>query len=298
MKFIKIFSFLFVLFIFSKTTAQEFKLGKVSVAELEQKTHPKDSSAAASVLYKKGTATIEYNEQEGFVLITHVEARIKIYKKEGYDWANQSVIYYNVSNDSREKVDFSDVCTFNLVNGKIEKTKLKSDGIFNEVVNKYRARKKITMPNVKEGSILEYSYTIRTSNIGMMREWAFQTSIPVNYSEYKTQVPEYYTYNVYRRGTIKINETSFGVDYGITFDSKFRIENELKFSSKNISYPNTNLSNSVTTYSQFSNTAGFSYLKSEKTHFNVKLEPYVASENNLKVSDIDLLGELNVDFIL
>jgi hypothetical protein len=98
--------------------------------------------------------------------------------------------------------------------------------------------------------------------------------------------------------SIKINETSFGVDYGKTFDSKFRIENELKFNSKNISYSNANLSNSVTTYSQLSNTVDFSYLKSEKTHFNFKLEPYAASENNLKVSDIDLLGELNVDFIL
>lgn len=114
----------------------------------------------------------------------------------------------------------------------------------------------------------------------------------------QNKVSAYFAINSQPTESIKINETSFGVDYGKTFDSKFRIENELKFSSKNISYPNTNLSNSVTTYSQFSNTAGFSYLKSEKTHFNVKLEPYVASENNLKVSDIDLLGELNVDFIL
>lgn len=98
--------------------------------------------------------------------------------------------------------------------------------------------------------------------------------------------------------SIKINETSFGMDYGKTFDSKFRIENELKFNSKSISYPNSNLSNSVTSYSELSNTVGFGYLKSDKTHFNFKLEPYVASENNLKVSDIDLLGELNVDFIL
>ncbi|MBZ4044683.1 DUF3857 domain-containing protein [Flavobacterium hibisci] len=207
MKSIKFFSFLVVLFILSKTTAQEFKLGKVSIAELEQKMHPKDSSAAAAILYKKGTATIEYNQQDGFVLITHVEARIKIYKKEGYDWANQSVLYYNASNDSREKVDFSDVCTFNLVNGKIEKTKLKSDGVFNEEVNKYRARKKIAMPNVKEGSVLEYSYTIRTSNITMMRDWAFQTNIPVNYSEYVTYIPEYYIFNVRQKGYVfpKVN---------------------------------------------------------------------------------------------
>ena len=192
---------LFFYFSFFNLTAQEFKLGKVSVAELEQKVHPKDTSAVAAILYKKGKSSIEYNN-DGFVLITQVDVRIKIYKKEGYDWANQSVTYYIGDNDSREKVDFSDVNTFNLVNGKIEKTKLKSDGVFNEEVNKYRSRKKITMPNVKEGSVLEYSYTVRTPSIGMMRDWAFQTSIPVNYSEFKTYIPEYYTFNVRQKGYV------------------------------------------------------------------------------------------------
>lgn len=98
--------------------------------------------------------------------------------------------------------------------------------------------------------------------------------------------------------SIKINETSFGVDYSKTFDSKYRIENELKFNSKNISYPNNNVSNSVTTYSELSNKFGFMYFKSDKMHFHFELEPYIASENNLKVSDVDLLGKLDVDFIL
>lgn len=202
MKFIKLFSIISLLFLISKTTAQEFKLGKVSIAELEEKLHPKDTSAVAAILYKKGISKIEYNDSEGFVLVTKVDTRIKIYKKEGDEWANQSVGYYIGSNDSKEKVDFSDVNTYNLVNGKIEKTKLKSDGIFDDQVNKYRARKKITLPNVKEGSVLEYSYTIKTSNEGMIREWDFQTSIPVNYSEYITYLPEYYTFNVRQKGYI------------------------------------------------------------------------------------------------
>nr|WP_294929762.1 DUF3857 domain-containing protein [uncultured Flavobacterium sp.] len=224
MKFIKFFRFLCVLFIFSKTTAQEFKLGKVSIAELEQKMHPKDSAAAAAILYKKGTSTIEYNQSEGFVLVTQVDARIKIYKKEGYDWANQNVIYYVGSNESREKVDFSDVNTFNLVDGKIEKTKLKSDGVFNEEVNKYRSRKKITMPNVKEGSVLEYSYTVRTPNIGMIREWAFQTSIPVNHSEYTTYIPEYFTFNIRQKGYVFPKVTAKKNNQSIMFNSKERSE--------------------------------------------------------------------------
>ena len=213
---------LFFFFSFFNLTAQEFKLGKVSVAELEQKVHPKDTSAAAAILFKKGKSSIEYNDTDGFVLTTKVDTRIKIYKKEGYDWANQSTVYYIGDNNSREKVDFSDVNTFNLVNGKIEKTKLKSDGIFNEEVNKFRGRKKITLPNVKEGSVLEYSYTVRTSNIGMIREWAFQTSIPVNYSEYVTYVPEYYTFNVRQKGYIFPKVTTVKNNKSLLINSKER----------------------------------------------------------------------------
>lgn len=212
---------LFFFFSFFNLTAQEFKLGKVSVAELEQKVHPKDTSAVAAILYKKGKSSIEYNN-DGFDLITQVDVRIKIYKKEGYDWANQSVTYYIGDNNSREKVEFSDVNTFNLVNGKIEKTKLKSDGVFNEEVNKYRSRKKISMPNVKEGSVLEYSYTVRTSNIGMMRDWAFQTSIPVNYSEFKTYIPEYYTFNVRQKGYVFPKATTEKRSKSIVFTNKER----------------------------------------------------------------------------
>ena len=237
-----------MLFIFSKTTAQEFKLGKVSVAELEQKIHPKDSSAAAAILYKKGTSTIEYNQNDGFILVTEVATRIKIYKKEGYNWANQSVIYYVGNNESREKVDFSDVCTFNLVNGKVEKTKLKSDGIFNEELNKYRSRKKITMPNIKEGSVLEYSYTVRTPNIGMMREWAFQTSIPVNYSEYTTYTPEYYVFNVRQKGYIFPKVTSEKRSKTIAFTNKQRSGGGWSASQTNYSTNNVDYLETRTTY--------------------------------------------------
>ncbi|WP_281231731.1 DUF3857 domain-containing protein [Flavobacterium gelatinilyticum] len=214
---------LFVLFLLlsaSKMTAQEFKLGKVSIAELQEKVHPKDSSAPAAVLYKRGKARIEYDQTDGFVTITEVETRIKIYKKEGYDWANNAVWYY-YSTNFKEKVSFSDAVTYNLAGGKIETTKLKSDGIFDEVVNKYRSQKKITMPNVKEGSIIEFRYSVRTPDASI-REWDFQTSIPVNYSEFVTFIPEYYTFSPRQKGYVFPKVVSEKNNKSITFNSKER----------------------------------------------------------------------------
>jgi hypothetical protein len=212
---------LFFIFFFSNVNAQEFKLGKVSLGELQEKKHPKDSSAVAAILFKKGDVRFEYDQNEGFVTITTVKTRIKIYKKEGYDWANQEVRYY-IDSDAKESVSFDDAITYNLVNGKIEKTKLKSDGEFTVKVNKYWNRKKITMPNVKEGSVLEYEYEIRSPRYGSLSDWFFQTSIPVNYSEYNTYIPEYFKYNQNLSGAFSPKITVEKKSNSITLTSKER----------------------------------------------------------------------------
>ncbi len=186
---------------FFQIKAQDFKLGKVTVAELQEKQHPSDTSAVAAILFKTGEVKFEYSQERGFVMVTDVKVRLKIYKKEGYDWATQKINYYKV-NSSPEKVSFTDAVTYNLVDGKIEKTKLKSDGQFDETINKYWGQKKITMPNVKIGSVIEYRYVIDSPRIGEFKDWNFQTSIPVNYSEFETNVPEYFVYKANQKGYI------------------------------------------------------------------------------------------------
>lgn len=210
-----------LLFSVFKLSAQEFKLGKVSVAELQEKMYPSDTSATAAILYKKGVARVEYNENDGFVLITDVETRIKIYKKEGYDYANQS-IGYSISGGLKENVQIQDAVTFNLVDGKIEKTKLKSDGEFDEAVNKYYGRKKITMPNVKEGSIIEFRYKVRSPYVSWMRDWKFQYDIPVKHSELTTYFPEYYVFNVMQKGFANLKVTTDKKAASIMFTNKER----------------------------------------------------------------------------
>lgn len=97
---------------------------------------------------------------------------------------------------------------------------------------------------------------------------------------------------------IKVNEVYLGVDYSKTFGTKLKFENELNYNSTSINYFNTDFNNLPITVSEISNKLIFSYLKSDKLHFNLEVEPYVASVNNLKISDVDVLGALNVDLIL
>jgi transglutaminase-like putative cysteine protease len=201
--------------------AQEFELGKVTKDELQQKSHPAEPAAAAAVLFEKGSTYFDYNENDGFIMVTETDVRIKIYTKDGYDRANKIVKYY-IGQSPTEKVVFSKAVTYNLVNGSIEKTKLKSEGEFDEKVNKFWSQKKITMPNVKEGSVIEYRYSVRSPYFSNFPDWSFQTDIPVNSSEYVTKIPEYYVFQTNLRGTIFPTRTETSQRTTYTYTTKER----------------------------------------------------------------------------
>jgi len=210
---------LFATLITITVSAQKLELGNVTIDELKEKQNPKDTSAVATVLFEKGRTFFEYNQDLGFIIMTEVEVKIKIYKKEGYGYANTAVSYY-IGGSRDENVIFSKAITYNLVNGNIEKTKLKSEGEFNQEKNKFWAIKKITMPNIKEGSIVEFKYSIKSPYSSTLPEWKFQRQIPVNYSAYTTNIPKFYTYNVYRKGTLKINELRTSINKSFTLTQK------------------------------------------------------------------------------
>jgi len=203
--------------------AQNYELGKVTIAELQEKIHPVDSSAPAAILFKKGKTVFSYNDKTGFSAVHTYEFKIKIYKKEGLKWADQKVHYYvGYQNLNEDLLTFSNAVTYNLENGKVEKTKLESQGSFKKKINEYWNEKGITLPNVKVGSIIEYKYVLKSENISEFPDFDFQFSIPLNYFEYKTEFPEFYIYKTILIGGHTIENNSklvngsqnFTNDYG------------------------------------------------------------------------------------
>lgn len=193
-------SYILILLLISfKSVGQDYKLGKVTEAELNQKRHHKDTSAVAAVLFQIGSTNFEYSSENGFYLVTKVSTKIKIYKKEGYDFANYSQTYL-IGNRSSEKVSFSKAATYNLVNNKIIKSKVNNEGIFDENVTNDYSIKKITFPDIKEGSIIEFEMEYKSPHLSVFQDWDFQKEIPVNYSEYSTIIPEYFNYKTYLKG--------------------------------------------------------------------------------------------------
>ncbi len=184
--------------------AQDFEFGEVSKAELEEVKHPTDPEANAAILYERNYITMRYIQGEGFQVETNVHKRIKIYNKDGFDWASHSIPLYKGGGD-REKVSSLKAYTYNLVGGKIEDTKLRKDGIFKEKRNEYVDIQKITMPNVKEGSVIEYRYKMISPYYGNINEVYFQYSIPVNHIDVSFEAHDYFTYKKHYKGYFRLN---------------------------------------------------------------------------------------------
>ncbi|GAA3569282.1 transglutaminase domain-containing protein [Snuella lapsa] len=195
--------FLLLLFtslsVFSQTNNKEASY-RTNLKELNMKVYEKDSTANALVLYEYGNS---YVDQRDYDLITEKKFKIKLLNREGFDNATVTVHLYNNERRS-EKIEEIIATTYSLVNGNVETTKLSKENIFKERYNENYTLVKFTLPNIKEGSVITYSYKLISPFMYKYHGWEFQGDIPKLYSEYNTSIPANWTYNIKLVGAKKL----------------------------------------------------------------------------------------------
>lgn len=217
---------LFLLLFYCNIPAQNFKFGKVSEEEIYEKEHPLEPEANAAVLYRNHTTYYEINKHTGFTLITKVHERIKIYNKDGFKWSNKEINHFRNGSDS-EKITRIKGVTYNLENGKIKEEKLGKNGIFEEEVTEYKLKTTLTMPAVTEGSVIEYTYTLRSPFITAIDIIPMQYMIPLNRLETKVSIPEFFGFKKHFNPK---SEVQFNVDESSTLKTYQRgSKNELDY---------------------------------------------------------------------
>lgn len=192
-------TFLAVLFLLSNAYGGDIKFGKVSEEEVKEEQHPIENDAEAAILHKSEFVNFDYNYDEGWYIQKEVHYRIKIYSKEGFSRATLPISLYK-TNQGSEKISGIKGYTFNMIDGELVSEKLKKDGIFEEEVNDYRDKVTITMPEVKEGSVLDIEYKILSPLFWYLDEFTFQYGIPVNSVNVTLKVPEYFIFQRYSKG--------------------------------------------------------------------------------------------------
>ena len=192
-----------ITFSFSLTAQNApIKYGKIEIADLQMKVYPKDTAAEAVILGDVSRAYFNYDDSnDRFFVVYERHRRIKILKKSGYDWATVKVSLYKSSNGRGEESLYDlKGATYNVENGQIQKEKLDKESIFSDKGDDNHSVKRFAFSKVKEGSIIEYSYSIKSDFFYNFRDWAFQTSIPVAWSEFSVQVPSYFNYRQLMQG--------------------------------------------------------------------------------------------------
>lgn len=192
-------STLFVLLVFvAQATAQKGQpsFGKVDKADLEMKDCDFDKGADAMVLIDYGNIYYDRGTTGFSVFKTVFErrTRIKILKEKGISQANVNIQYYNRRGE--ERILKMNANTYNLdESGKIITTEVKKSSVYSKQIDGNYAKMIIAFPEVKVGSIIEYSYTIERETYNL-RNWYFQGRIPVRYSHYQLKIPQIFRFSV------------------------------------------------------------------------------------------------------
>jgi len=182
--------------------------GKINQVDLEMKACDFEKDANAEVLIDKGDL---YYDQT-FNVVLEVHRRIKIFNDNGKSYAD-IVIPFD-GGDRSEFITGLQAETVNLVDGKVEITKLDKKQVYIKSIDKVKSEMIFTFPNVKSGSIIEYKYIWNGEDYGYVPTWSYQEDIPVRYSELDTKLPDLLYFNTRVKSLLSLTKYSTSQETG------------------------------------------------------------------------------------
>lgn len=191
---------------------------KLSEEDLKSEKSAKYPDAAAEVLYRSIHFRVDY---DGY-LTQDIVSRVKIYNKDNAgDFLDHQISLYDSGKSLRETLTNLKAYTYNYENGKTVSTKVERDEKFASKEDKKYTITKFAFPNVKNGSIVEYSYTIYTPYVGSMQRILIEDEVPVRYVEYVFDTAKPLGYSINYKGDVVPTfrdtglKTLYGNDYQI-----------------------------------------------------------------------------------
>lgn len=190
----------------TKAQKPNVKFGSVTVDELKKSKYEIDSTADAIVLFEKATTYFTYDDRIGFQIETEIFIRKKILKPSAFELGIVKIPLYKDTYEKSQTLKYLKGNTFFLENGGLKKTELSKKDIFEEKIADKFFDTKLTFPNVKEGSIIEYSYTISTpfQVRDKPKTWYFQGGRPTLWSEVDITIPSHFYYQIITGGYLEL----------------------------------------------------------------------------------------------
>ncbi|MFC4232460.1 DUF3858 domain-containing protein [Parasediminibacterium paludis] len=187
--------------IFAQSNAM-YQLEKVKLADFNPQSPVVDSNSNAVILAEIGSSEFVSNATTWYTLVYKYTKRVLIKNRKAFDEATVKIpIYIGDNRSNIEKMEDFEATTYNVKNNDtIEETKLDKNEIFKVESSKSRILKKFTFPNLKEGSIIEYKFTIKSALFILIRPWRFQSAYPTLINQYHVIIPPMFNYYTLRQG--------------------------------------------------------------------------------------------------
>lgn len=208
---------LVVTFSLSVVKAQNKKFLNLSAWEVDLKECAFDPEATAAVLVDEGSSA--YNQEYNLISFNHI--RMKILKPEGLKYGNVTVRYYT-ENDFEYLSEISAV-TINIdENGQRHEYPVERKNIYFKKINNNFGEMSFAFPQLKVGSIIEYKYNSTMKHYEGLRDWNFQSNLPVYLSSYILRpAPNLeFTYLVQRSGNYPVDIKQDKTDGAVYFEMK------------------------------------------------------------------------------
>ena len=180
------------------------KFGVIKLEDFNPLSTIIEKDAAAVVLSDVGSTDFEGNNHGDFSVIFKRHKKILLKKRTAFDEATFKIYLWQFSSANEEVLEDVEAATYNIDNGKIVATKLNKKELIKENFSKNILLNKFTLPDLKEGCIIEYKYTIKSPYDNMLHSWAFQDDeYPTLWSEYQVTLPHLYSYAIVKKGAYR-----------------------------------------------------------------------------------------------
>lgn len=201
-------AFLYIPYFLYSQERQNSEFGEPTESDFAMQVYEKDTTAEAVVLFEQGY--YEFETVGDYIrLIKNVYRKVKVFDSKRYDGGTVNIPLL-VSNGMGEKVTRYNALTHN---GPI-KTYVASDAIFVTSVPRIGKVCRIVFPNVKDGSIIEYSYRLESPFFFNFNGWKFQGELPKLYTEFISRIAGNYRYKSVMYGTHPLHFQSSELEKG------------------------------------------------------------------------------------
>ena len=222
------------------------KFGKPTKAEMQMATYEADPNADAVVLCRLTDVEYSI-QQTGYLVDYREKFRIKVLKPDGARFAKVVIPYLkNTPIDNRnssskmllkttatdnnsvsssfdeqagamttadldryseESIEDIKATAYNLQGSKVVKSALKKEAVVETKIDDQHYQVEFTIPDVKEGTVIEYEYTLHSELFWLLHDWFAQGEIPVVYAKLDMNIPRYLLFNLEEHGIQRLIST-------------------------------------------------------------------------------------------